>query len=426
MADATQVQIRRDTAANLAVTTPVEAELGYDQTNKRILIGDGSTAAGIPHVNYNDGRIGAFQRGTVGGTANAITLTLSPAALSYQTGMEIWFLASGTNTGSTTIDIDGLGTRTIQKLKAGSLQNLEAGDLVSGVFYKTIYNGTNFQLTTLYSSGLESVSQGNLNTSTGTFSTTTSILAATTGSGSTSGIYISSSSIASPGGQYGFEVESYGLNTTTYKGWFSGHSALASYGNNFIAFDMYRNSAPTPGGTVQGRQRYITSSPPFDLGDGETGGFIFALVNSSGDVVSHYAADVPPWGYNGPTNIRADFQCPVTKKKFRKVTQNLTYEQIMDGAKPKLKLQEITQKIKNADMGLIPHPFGEVPEGHHVVLLDPMDDKIRRTIEYQNQGGVDWVEALRNGKIQIGDECKRCGPKGVHIHKMKYKFASKF
>lgn len=413
MADATQVQIRRDTAANLAVTTPVEAELGYDQTNKRILIGDGSTAAGIPHVNYNDGRIGTFQRGTVGGTANAITLTLSPVALSYQAGMEIWFLASGTNTGSTTIDIDGLGTRTIQKLKAGSLQNLEAGDLVSGVFYKTIYNGTNFQLTTLYSSGLESVSQGNLNTSTGTFSGNTGNLIVT-------GFAIGSP-LSRPGGTYGFGLTTYIAGAGVTGGFFYGGANTSSY--SAVAVPWSTSSAA---GFSFGQERYITSSPPFDLGDGETGGFIFALVNSSGDVVSHYAADVPPWGYNGPTNIRADFQCPVTKKKFRKVTQKLTYEEIMDGAKPKLKLQEITHDIKNADMGLIPHPFGEIPEGHHVVLLDPMDDKIRRTIEYQNQGGIDWVEALRNGKIQIGDECKRCGPKGVHIHKMKYKFASKF
>lgn len=414
MADATQVQIRRDTASNLATTTPVEAELGYDQTNKRLLVGDGSTLAGIPHVNYMDGRIGTFQRGTVGGTANAITLTLSPAALSYQAGMEVWFLASGTNTGATTLNIDGLGTRNIQKLKAGALQSLEAGDLVSGVFYKAIYNGTAFQLTTLYSSGLESVSQGNLNTSQGTFSSST-VSPIATGSN----IRYGTNYVTLPGGTYGFNLESYQANNSLCGWLFSGK-----------AFDYVAGVVPwvddALNRTVNGRQRYITSSPPFDLGDGEAGGFIFALVNNSGEIVSHYAADVPPWGYNGPTNIRADFQCPVTKKKFRKVTQKLNFEEIMDGVKPKLRLQEITHDIKNADMKLIPHPFGEIPEGHHVVLLDPMDDKIRRTIEYQNQGGTDWTEALFNGKIEIGDSCKRCGPKGVHIHKMKYKFTGKF
>ena len=413
MADATQVQIRRDTASNLAITTPVEAELGYDQTNKRILIGDGSTLAGIPHVNYNDGRIGTFQRGTVGGTANAITLTLSPTAISYQAGMEVWFLASGTNTGATTLNIDGLGTRNIQKLKAGTLQNLEAGDLVSGVFYKAIYNGTAFQLTTLYSSGLVSVSQGNLNTSTGTFSGNTSTSIVT---GLARG-----SPISRPGGEYGFGLTTYISGAGVTGGFWYGGANTLSYSAFAVPW-----STSSAAGVSFGQERYITSSPPFDLGDGEAGGFIFALVNSAGEIVSHYAADVPPWGYNGPTNIKADFQCPVTKKKFRKVTQKLNFEQIMDGAKPKIRLQEITHDIKNADMKLIPHPFGEIPEGHHVVLLDPMDDKIRRTIEYQNQGGVDWAEALFSGKIQIGDECKRCGPKGVHIHKMKYKFASKF
>lgn len=416
MADATQVQIRRDTAANLAVTTPVEAELGYDQTNKRILIGDGSTAGGIPHVNYLDARNAVFNRGSIGGTANAITLTLSPVATSYQTGMEISFIATGTNTGATTIDIDGLGTRNIQKIQGGALQSLEAADIISGCIYTIVYNGSSFQIMGTGSIGAASISQGDLNTSTGTFSENswTAVVASV--------FYIGNNSITAPGGQYGFSLQTTDDTNASYAGWVYSNSS-STFTTRYSAIAKHTGTVT---GNSRGQQRYINSSPPFDLGDGEVGGFIFALVSPSGEIVSHYAADVPPWGYNGRTDIRCTHKCPITGKKFNMVSQNLTYEQIMDGVKPKLKPREITHAIKNADMDLIPHPFGVVPAGHHVVLLDPMDDKIRRTIEYQNQGGVDWTDALFNGKIEIGDDCKRCGPKGVHIHKMKYKYTKKF
>ena len=48
---ANQVQIRRDTAGNLATSTPATGEVGYDTTNKRLVVGDGSTSGGIKHLN---------------------------------------------------------------------------------------------------------------------------------------------------------------------------------------------------------------------------------------------------------------------------------------------------------------------------------------------------------------------------------------
>lgn len=243
---ATQTQIRRDTAGNLASVTPVNAELGYDETNKRLLVGDGTTLGGIPHTSFQDDRNGTFIRGTVGGTANAITLTLTPSALSYATGMRVGFIATSTNSGSVTIDVNGLGTRTLQKLDSGSLQNLAGGDIVSGVYYEAIYNGTVFQLTTMYGAGLVSVGQGDLRTSTGTITAINSPLGAGVDSSfllnnnrnqftssyvSTISVKLSSSTVGTlytlPGGQYGF-------------------------------YPLARDS----GSGFQFQQRYITSSPP--------------------------------------------------------------------------------------------------------------------------------------------------------------------
>lgn len=401
---ATQVQFRRGTQAQNDAATFPEGEAVIDLTNDRWRIHNGILQGGFHVPNHNDARNQSFNRGTVGGTGNAITITLYPASSGYATGMTIKFIAAASNTGSSTIDVDGHGVRNIQKISGGSLSPLVAGDIVSGGVYEITYDGVRFQLLTLTNSGLIAVGQGDLNTSIGTVSIAGAPLGSRfdlgTGGSPSPGVYSPTIGLPSvpwsvmlPGGSYGFYPQ-FGFITQIGSQWMAG-----------------------------AQQRYVTSSPPFDLGDGEVGGFFFAMVNNAGEIISTYIADVPPWGYNGPTNICASHKCPVTGKKFRRVMKKRSFEEIMDGAPIQYKMEEITHKIKNADMGLIPHPFGDVPEGHHVVLLDPMDDKIRRIIEYQNAGG-DFGDGL--SKITVGDECKRKCPKGVHVHKLKYKFTGKF
>jgi hypothetical protein len=146
----TQVQIRRDTATNLGSVTPVVGEAGYDTTNKNLLVGDGSRVGGIPHVSYAHDQTQRFRYGTVGGTANAITLALNEDLDAYVEGVAVEFKASADNTGSVTIDVSGLGTKTIRKMSGGTLQNLSAGDIVNGSVYRLVYDGTYFQI----SSGL--------------------------------------------------------------------------------------------------------------------------------------------------------------------------------------------------------------------------------------------------------------------------------
>jgi hypothetical protein len=43
-----QVQLRRDTAANIAIFTPAQGEGIVDLTNNRLIVGDGSTSGGHP------------------------------------------------------------------------------------------------------------------------------------------------------------------------------------------------------------------------------------------------------------------------------------------------------------------------------------------------------------------------------------------
>lgn len=83
----------------------------------------------------------AYQFATVGGTADAITLTPSPAITSYVAGQEFWGIASGTNTGAVTIAVSGLTA------KAGQLDSaaMVAGQIVSGRLMGWKYDGTAFQ-----------------------------------------------------------------------------------------------------------------------------------------------------------------------------------------------------------------------------------------------------------------------------------------
>ncbi len=143
---AKQVQIRRDTATNLNAATPASGEFGYDTTNKRIVVGDGSTAGGIKIPTASDLQKQSFTFGTVGGTANAITLTHSPVVSAYTNGLYLSFKAASANTGATTVNVDGLGVKNIYKVYNGALTALSSGDIISGAIYGLFYDGTQFQI----------------------------------------------------------------------------------------------------------------------------------------------------------------------------------------------------------------------------------------------------------------------------------------
>lgn len=143
---ATQTQLRRDTAANLNAATPASGEPGWDTTNKRLVVGDGTTAGGIRCTMAKDLQNQTFIAGTVAGSGNAITLTNSPVVAAYAANQRFTFKASAGNTGATTVNVDGLGAKNILKMQGGSLTALSSGDIVSGGVYDIFYDGTQFQI----------------------------------------------------------------------------------------------------------------------------------------------------------------------------------------------------------------------------------------------------------------------------------------
>jgi len=162
----TQTQLRRGTDAQVGAMTPALAEPVVNTTDKRIHLGDAATAGGIPLPNAPDVQQQAFLYATVGGTANAITLTNAASpVLAYAAPLRQVFKAGASNSGAVTVAVDGLGTKNVKKMENGALAALVTGDIISGGIYEISYDGTQFQI---LSAGLTTV-----NSSPGTYTNAT-------------------------------------------------------------------------------------------------------------------------------------------------------------------------------------------------------------------------------------------------------------
>ncbi len=178
----TQTQLRRDTAANIALVTPAAGEPFYDTTNKRLGVGDGATAGGVPHPSAADVQGQSFLYAAVGGTGNAITLTNTPPVGSLVNGLKQVFKATANNTSSVTVAVDGLTAKAVKKMNLGALASLASGDIVSGGIYEIYYDGTQFQIKALAEGPFRSGALFYLGTATASSSATidlTSLLSAT-------------------------------------------------------------------------------------------------------------------------------------------------------------------------------------------------------------------------------------------------------
>jgi hypothetical protein len=79
---------------------------------------------------------------TVSGT-DVITAAASFGMTGYVTGQVFTFIAAGTNTGATTLNINSIGAKAITK---NGTTALAAGDIASGQAITVVYDGTQFQL----------------------------------------------------------------------------------------------------------------------------------------------------------------------------------------------------------------------------------------------------------------------------------------
>lgn len=88
-----------------------------------------------------------YQADSVGTDSYAITCTPAPTA--YTTGMRFTFRAGTANTGACSLNVNGLGAKTIKKT---SNSDMETGDILANQIVEVVYDGTNFQLVSTPSS----------------------------------------------------------------------------------------------------------------------------------------------------------------------------------------------------------------------------------------------------------------------------------
>ena len=84
--------------------------------------------------------------GTSGGSANAQTVTLSPAPTTYYAGMEIKFIPGNANTGAATLNVNSLGAKSI-KLPEG--RDVSRNELNTQAVVHVVYDGTDFVLVSM-------------------------------------------------------------------------------------------------------------------------------------------------------------------------------------------------------------------------------------------------------------------------------------
>ena len=85
----------------------------------------------------------------VGGTGNAITLTTGQSLSAYANGQMFFFNSNAANTGATTVDVDGIGARAVNRSSGqGSSQALQGGEITNAdpvmVVYSTEFNEFQF------------------------------------------------------------------------------------------------------------------------------------------------------------------------------------------------------------------------------------------------------------------------------------------
>lgn len=108
----------------------------YDGTNFQIL-----SVSGKPSVSQTGEEI--YAASAAGSDTYAVTLT--PAPVAYVTGMTIRMKTDVANTGAATVNVNGLGAKSIVKNISTAL---ETGDILAGQVVQLVYDGTNFQLNT--------------------------------------------------------------------------------------------------------------------------------------------------------------------------------------------------------------------------------------------------------------------------------------
>jgi len=183
------------------------------------------------------------------------------------------------------------------------------------------------------------------------------------------------------------------------------------------------------GDTTRGYVYYIQASPPYDMGDGVCGKFMFALIDKSGNVKQLWVAPEAPWHNNGPTDLRPHgydnkgspfklvLDVPFDLKEAKSDPVKLA--EALDAKKNgSYKRKMIDRAMQQADMPLVPHPFTNLAVDDVVVLIDPVSDLCHHVSALEDEDGSDFIlgDAIQNGYIKLDNvPLSRVTPPGVQV-----------
>jgi hypothetical protein len=235
-----------------------------------------------------------------------------------------------------------------------------------------------------------------------------------------------------PGGQYGFYPQI--ATDNALKGAYA-EIATDITSTSYLTTIALRSDSAS--GDAFARQRYFQASPPYDLGDGVVGLFIFAMINNTtGKIESVYQAPEAPWHYNGKTDIRGKLDADGKKYRLRKNMENMPFS-LSDIKNDKVKLKKyidaftsaetvkelITQEICQLDMIDIPHPFiSNNLTGKTVVMLDPVCDLNHQLQEMSRHDEFDLNQLIHDEYFTIDNsDIGRVSPNGVLVPSFKWK-----
>ena len=237
------------------------------------------------------------------------------------------------------------------------------------------------------------------------------------------------------GGQYGFFPQiRHSSGGATYTQLFGneGLGTAAQAETNSTTYVTAIRLGETGAGTAYAQQRYISASPPYNLGNGDIPLFIYAVIdNTTGEIESTSVAPDPCWAYNGPTIIdpRKRYKKKGNPNWFYKKKLSLPDpETDFSGFKAAMQRKrieeeiEITQDIKNQNMPFVPHPFmGHSLTGKTVVLVDPVSSLCERLLE-MHETGESVADLLYKRYLLIDNNALNIKtPPGIGAFKAKWK-----
>ena len=217
-------------------------------------------------------------------------------------------------------------------------------------------------------------------------------------------------------GEYGFIPQVKTANNTTtaqleavvgFRGSVAA-TCTTSYTTRMVLFGVTSITA------ITARIRYVTSSPPYKLGNDEVPLFTWVQLDSNDNIMAIQSSHTPPWAYNGPTNIRPEKKDPITGQYLvtrRSIDEETGEVTITD--------QPITHELKNADMDLIPQPFLSREPGDKIILLDPPETLYLKEL---HESGESVCDLLQDDYLRIDNTpIARATPSGVLPAKFKWK-----